>query len=116
VTENESGIPAYAIHATFSFELLDPKVKRVKGQVLVYDAKGTQIFSRDFDSKNLDLSADQQKKWGYSNIWHLNGQDPADKAVIAADFSTTTQDVLFTEVDMEDGSILKHITELPEAK
>ncbi|MCI2109471.1 MAG: DUF2939 domain-containing protein [Acidaminococcaceae bacterium] len=116
VTENESGIPAYAIHATFSFELLDPKVKRVKGQVLVYDAKGTQIFSRDFDSKNLDLSADQQKKWGYSNIWHLNGQDPADKAVIAADFSTTTQDVLFTEVDMEDGSTLKYLTEIPDAK
>ncbi len=113
ITENESGIPAYTVQATFSFELLDPKVQRVKGEVLVYDAQGRQIFSRDFDSKALDLAANQQKTWGYSNIWHLNGQDPVDKAVITADWRTTTQDVLFTEVDMTDGTSIKYLTELP---
>lgn len=116
IVENESGIPAYAVQGTFSFELLDPNVKRVKGSVLVYDAQGKEIFSGEFDSKALDLTANNQKNWGYSNIWHLNGQDPADKDAIIADWGTTTKDVLFTEVDMADGSVIKYITELPTMK
>ena len=116
IVENENGIPAYAVQGTFSFALLDPQVKRVKGSVLVYDAQGKEIFSGEFDSKALDLTANKQKNWGYSNIWPLNGQDPADKDAIAADWGTTTGDVLFTEVDMADGSVIKYTTELPTMK
>lgn len=116
ITENESGIPAYALRAEFSFELLAPQVQRVKGEVLVYDEGGKQIFAGEFDSKAIDLSANGQKIWGYSNSWHLNGQDPTDKLMITTDMKNTTQDVLFTEVDMADGTVIKYLTTMPDSK
>ena len=110
LTDNKP-LQGTSVRAEFSFKILDSQVKRVQGNVEIYDEHKDVLFSRPFDSENKDLTT--QQVWSFANTWQLNKFDGLDRNVIKADMSKTTYGVIFTGIELKDGTVIKFLTDLP---